>query len=71
VDFRLVRGPVPEVVETFRLTERGDSTILAYDGEMTTDLWALGRRWGNVVAARWEAVVAESFAAIKAEAERR
>jgi hypothetical protein len=71
VDFRLVRGPVPQVVETFWLTERGDSTTLVYDGEMTTDLWALGRRWGNVVAARWEAVVAESFAAIKAEAERR
>jgi hypothetical protein len=71
VDFRLVRGPVPHVVETFRLVDRGDSTGLTYDGEMGTDLWGLGRRWGDIVAARWEAAVAESFAAVKAEAERR
>lgn len=71
VDFRLVRGPVPQVVETFRLAERADSTVLTYDGELGMDLWSLGRRWGDVVAARWEAVVAESFAAVKAEAERR
>lgn len=71
VDFRLVRGPVPHVVETFRLVERGDSTLLTYDGELGTDLWGIGSRWGDLVAARWEAVVAESFAAVKAEAERR
>lgn len=71
VDFRLVRGPVPHVVESFRLADHGDSTTLTYDGELGTDLWSLGRRWGDVVAARWEAVVAESFTAVKAEAERR
>lgn len=71
VDFRLVRGPVPHVVETFRLSELGEATLLEYDGELGTDLWGLGRRWGDVVAARWEAVVAESFAAVKTEAERR
>ncbi|MBA2559210.1 MAG: hypothetical protein H0V07_04865 [Propionibacteriales bacterium] len=71
VDFRLVRGPVPHVVETFRLHERGDATLLEYEGELGTDLWGLGRSWGDLVAARWQAVVAESFAAVKAEAERR
>lgn len=71
VDFRLVRGPVPHVVETFHLTDRGASTFLTYNGELGTDLWRLGSRWGEVVAARWEEVVAESLAAVKAEAERR
>ncbi|MDQ3326797.1 MAG: SRPBCC family protein [Actinomycetota bacterium] len=71
VDFRVVRGPVPHVVETFWLHEQGDITLLTYDGELGTDLWGLGRRWGDLVAARWQAVVAESFAAVKTEAERR
>lgn len=71
VDFRLVRGPVPHVVETFRLHEQADLTLLTYDGELGTDLWGLGRRWGDLVAARWQAVVAESFATVKTEAERR
>jgi Polyketide cyclase / dehydrase and lipid transport len=71
VDFRLVRGPVPHVVEKFELVQLGGSTVLTYDGELGTDLWGLGRRWGDVVAARWEAVVAASLAAVKTEAERR
>jgi len=71
VDFRVVRGPVPHVVETFRLHQQGGITLLTYDGELGTDLWGLGRRWGDLVAARWQAVVAESFAAVKTEAERR
>jgi hypothetical protein len=71
VDFRIVRGPVPHVVETFRLTEDGDATRLAYEGELGTDFWGLGKRWGEVVAARWESVVRESFDAVKTEAERR
>ncbi len=71
VDFRLVRGPVPHVVETFRLADHGDSTLLTYDGELGTDLWSLGRRWGDLVAIKWQAVVEASFAAVKAEAERR
>jgi hypothetical protein len=71
VDFRLIRGPVPYVVETFRLLERGDVTLLEYEGELGTDLWQLGRRWGDMVANRWLAVVEESFAAVKVEAERR
>jgi hypothetical protein len=71
VDFRLVRGPVPYVVETFWLRERGDATLLEYEGELGADLWWLGSRWADVVARRWQAVVRESFAAVKAESERR
>src|SRR4249919_644222 len=69
VDFRLVRGPVPHVVEQFLLTENG-STLLEYRGEMAADLWGLGRRWADLVAAHWERTVASSLAAVKAEAER-
>jgi hypothetical protein len=71
VDFRLVRGPVPYLVETFWLRDRHETTLLEYEGELGTDLWQLGTRWGDVVARRWQAVVQESFAAVKAEAERR
>jgi hypothetical protein len=73
VDFRLVRGPVPHVVEAFVLTEQagGAGTRLAYDGEIGADLWLLGQRWCELVARRWEQTVAASLAAVKAEAERR
>jgi hypothetical protein len=73
VDFRLVRGPVPHVVETFTLTELADGagTQLAYDGELGADLWRLGRWWGDLVARQWEQTVAASLAGVKAEAERR
>lgn len=71
VDFRLVRGPVSYVVETFWLTEQGEATLLRYEGELGTDMWGLGSRWGDIVANRWQAVVEESFAAVKTEAERR
>ena len=71
VRFRLMRGPVPHVVEEFVLHETDTGTRFEYGGELGTDLWAAGRWWGDRVAARWEAVVEESLAAIKAEAERR
>jgi hypothetical protein len=73
VDFRLVRGPVPHVVEAFELTEQagGAGTRLAYDGEIGADLWRAGERWCALVARRWEQTVAASLAAVKAEAERR
>jgi hypothetical protein len=73
VDFRLVRGPVPHVVEAFVLSERADgaATRLAYDGEIGADLWGAGQRWCALVARRWEQAVAASLAAVKAEAERR
>src|SRR5215218_258430 len=73
VDFRLVRGPVPHVVEAFELTEDngGASTRLAYHGEIGADLWRTGQRWCALVARRWEQTVAASLAAVKIEAERR
>jgi hypothetical protein len=71
VDFRLVRGPVPYVVESFLLTAEGDGTLLAYTGELGTDLWGLGQRWGERVATIWEATVQASLEAVKHEAERR
>jgi hypothetical protein len=73
VDFRLVRGPVPHVVEAFVLTEQagGAGTRLAYHGEIGADLWWAGQRWCALVARRWEQTVAASLAAVKAEAERR
>jgi hypothetical protein len=73
VDFRLVRGPVPHVVEAFVLTEEpgGTATTLAYDGEIGADLWRAGQSWCELVARRWEQAVASSLAGVKAEAERR
>jgi hypothetical protein len=73
VDFRLVRGPVPYVVEAFVLTEQagGTGTRLVYSGEIGADLWRLGQWWSELVAGRWEETVAASLAAVKAEAERR
>jgi len=69
--FRLVRGPVPHVTEQFLLREASGGTELEYRGELGTDLWALGRWWGERVARRWEAVVDRSLEDVKAEAERR
>jgi hypothetical protein len=73
VDFRLVRGPVPHVVEAFVLTDQagGASTRLVYQGEIGADLWWVGQRWCELVARRWEQTVAASLATVKAEAERR
>ena len=71
VHFRLVRGPVPSVVERFELHEREGGTELEYAGELGTDLWALGRLWGKLVGDKWETTVRSSLEAVKAEAERR
>ena len=71
IDFRLVRGPVPYVVETFTLEPRDDHTLLTYTGQLGTDLWRLGERWGDIVAPKWESVVASAFDTTKNEAERR
>lgn len=71
IHFRLVRGPVPHVMETFVLTEADDETELLYSGELGTDLWMLGRVWGAAVARTWEATVAASLESIRTEAERR
>lgn len=71
IAFRLVRGPVPHVKETFDLQEVDGVTELLYSGELGTDLWSLGAAWGSVVARSWERTVAASLADIRDEAERR
>jgi Polyketide cyclase / dehydrase and lipid transport len=71
IGFRLVRGPVPHVLERFDLAEEDGITTLAYSGELGTDFGALGAWWGDRVAAPWEAAVRSSFDQIRIEAERR
>jgi hypothetical protein len=71
MDFRLVRGPVPHVVESFVFEVTDGGTRLTWEGELGTDLWALGRWWGNVVARSWERAVRLSLEAVVSEAERR
>jgi hypothetical protein len=70
VDFRVVRGPVPHVLETFALTATPTGTRLAYTGELGTDLWALGQWWGDRVTPIWEAAVRHTFDSVRTEAER-
>jgi hypothetical protein len=71
VSFRLVRGPVPEVNETFELRPEGDGTQFTYTGVMGTDLWGIGALWGRMVGRQWEQTVRASIESIKEEAERR
>ena len=71
ISFRLVRGPVPHVSETYELHPADGGTAFTYAGELGTDLWALGSWWGERVAAQWERAVAGSLEAIAVEAERR
>lgn len=81
--FRLVRGPVPHVAETFDLVEiaalddsaEGPSTSagtrLTYSGELGTDLGRAGELWGSLVARSWIATVEASLEGIRVESERR
>jgi hypothetical protein len=71
VDFRLTRGPVPHVGEQFLLTATADGTRLDYTGELGTDLWVVGTRWGELVAGTWKHTVRATFAVVKTEAEGR
>jgi hypothetical protein len=70
IGFRLVRGPVPYVVETFTLTDTETGCRLDYDGELGTDFAALGAWWGRLVASRWQATVDATMRTVKTEAER-
>ena len=70
IDFRLLRGPVPHVVETFTLTDIEAGCRLDYQGALGTDFGALGAWWGRIVGRRWQAVVEASMTSVKAEAER-
>jgi hypothetical protein len=71
VSFRLVKGPVPHVLEHYELRPSDSGTAFEYRGELGTDLWALGTAWGALVAPSWERTVATSLEGIRAEAERR
>ena len=71
IHFRLVRGPVPHVVERFELVESDGTTELIWAGELGTDLWALGAWWGGLVARSWERAARDALAVVTAEAERR
>ena len=71
ISFRVLRGPVPHIVETFELAEAPEGTRFTYSGELGTDLWRLGQWWGDQVAGPWESAVARSLDAIRDEAERR
>ncbi len=71
IHFRLLRGPVPHVAESFELKPTQAGTELTWTGELGTDFWALGRWWGRQVATVWERAVRDSLEAVKPEAERR
>jgi hypothetical protein len=71
ISFRLLRGPVPHVAETYQLRPVPAATAFTYSGELGTDLWGLGSWWGGRVATPWERAVASSVDAVAAEAERR
>jgi hypothetical protein len=71
IAFCLVRGPVPHLTEDFQLTATEAGTELRWQGELGTDLWALGHWWGGRVAKAWTRAVETSLREIGAEAERR
>jgi hypothetical protein len=71
IDFRLVRGPVPHLVESFLLTATDAGTELRWQGELGTDLWAIGQWWGGRVARSWIHAVRISLHELTTEAERR
>lgn len=71
IGFRLLRGPVPRVVEEFTFAETSGGTRLSYSGELGTDLWRPGEAWGCVVARNWVNAVQRSLASIKSESERK
>jgi hypothetical protein len=71
VSFRLVRGPVPHVIESYELRHVPDGTELEYTGELGADLWRLGEWWSDRVAGPWERAVTKSLGEIRTEAEHR
>lgn len=71
VAFRVLRGPVPHIVETYELRETPEGTEFTYSGQLGTDLWRVGQWWGDRVARTWEDTVAGAVDAIRTEAERR
>jgi hypothetical protein len=66
IGFRLVRGPVPHVVETITLADTETGCRL----DLGTDFAAAGGWWGRLVASRWQATVEATMRSVKTEAER-
>lgn len=71
ISFRLVRGPVPSVVEAFAVHDDDGITTLCYEGELGADGGHLGARWGELVARHWEKTVETSMGEVREEAEHR
>ena len=71
ISFRLVKGPVPHVLECFELRASETGTAFEYRGELGTDLWGLGGIWAGIVAPSWERTVERSLESVRTEAERR
>jgi hypothetical protein len=71
IDFRLVRGPVPHLVESFLLSASELGTAFLWQGELGTDGWQLGEWWGRRVARAWTRAVEDSLRQVAGEAERR
>jgi len=71
IAFRVARGPVPHVTESYELRSKADGTELVYGGELGTDLWRFGEWWADRVAEPWERTVQESLDSIRSEAERK
>jgi Polyketide cyclase / dehydrase and lipid transport len=71
INFRLVRGPVPHVRESFVLEAAGKGSTLTWSGELGTDYGVLGALWGDVVARSWDKAVRSSMTAVISESERR
>jgi hypothetical protein len=71
INFRLVRGPVPHLSETFLLEKNEHGTLFTWRGELGTDGLAIGAWWGDRVARAWTKAVQASLPTIQAEAERR
>jgi hypothetical protein len=58
--FRLLRGPVPHVIETFAFDETVDGTRLGYSGELGTDFGGSGRpgvTWSPAAGWTWSATL--------------
>jgi hypothetical protein len=46
IAFDVIAGPVPHLLETFQLSPTDTGSELRWQGELGTDLWALGQWWG-------------------------
>ena len=58
-------------LESFVLEPAEGGCRLTWQGELGTDLWALGSWWGTRVGRSWERAVRVSMPPVVAEAERR